>query len=331
MKVMCWAGVFVCLLSQGTPRTSYGQDHIKISGLAYLDYYYTLNTPEGEDENANGFDYRRLYLTTDFSLPGDFSGRARLEASSSSTTSEGRPAPFVKDLYVRWRNAIAQGHDLTLGISSPPAFGISEGFWGFRSLEKTILDRNKILSSRDFGLTLSGRFDDDGVVRYAVMLANNNSVSGEEDKHKRLYGQLQLFPSDAFTVTLSGDYASYNDERDDGYGAAIFAGYRADAFRIGVEGFVNVIDLTDETDTNTLAGGTVFLIVPLTGSVEAVLRADRLERDLAGATSNETFLLGGIAFSPNGNVHIIPNLGFSNDSVDDEALLTGRLTVHVDF
>jgi hypothetical protein len=178
MKATCWTGAFALLVLLGYPPPVLGQEHIKISGLAYLDYYYLLNSPVAGDEQANGFDYRRLYLTTDFVLSDDFGGRARLEASSSSTTSQGRPAPFVKDLYVRWKNAIGQGHDLTLGISPPPAFGVSEGFWGYRSLEKTILDRNAILSSRDFGLTLSGRFDRDGAVRYALMYGNNNSVSG---------------------------------------------------------------------------------------------------------------------------------------------------------
>lgn len=331
MKATRWTGALALLSLLAYPTRVHGQEHIKLSGLAYLDYYYLLNTPAEEDEQANGFDYRRLYLTTDFTLSDDFSGRARLEASSSSTTSEGRPAPFVKDLYVRWKNAIGQGHDLTLGISSPPAFAISEGFWGYRSLEKTTLDRNKILSSRDFGLTLSGRFDQEGIVRYALMYGNNNSVSGEDDTHKRLYGQLQLFPSDAFTVTVSGDYAGYSDERDNGYSGAVFAGYQAGAFRAGVEGFTQVINLTGTDEDHALVGGTVFLIVPVSRTVEVVLRADRLERNLTGSRSHEDFLIGGVAFSPNGRVHIIPNLAVTKDSVDDEALINGRLTVHVDF
>ena len=39
-----------------------------------------LTSSDEEQEGENGFDYRRMYLTADYTLSEEFSGRARLEA-----------------------------------------------------------------------------------------------------------------------------------------------------------------------------------------------------------------------------------------------------------
>ncbi len=108
----------LALLGLTVTATALAQDAVKISGLAYMDYDYTISSSDSEEEGENGFGYRRLYLTSDFTISDDFSARARLEASDSSTNSDGKPAPFIKDLYLRWKNSFADGHDIYLGISS---------------------------------------------------------------------------------------------------------------------------------------------------------------------------------------------------------------------
>ncbi len=330
-------GVLLALVLVAVPAQA--QESIKISGQAYVDYQYVLTSPVEEEEGDNGFDYRRLYLTTDFTLSDRFSGRARLEAKAEGSGSDGEP--FIKDLYVKWKNPWGEGHTLVVGISSPPSFTVSEKFWGYRSLEKTIMDRNKILSSRDFGVGLQGRLTPSESVRYGVMVANNNSTRGEVDEQKRVYGQLEFYPTDRVSVTVGADYASYDDERDNSLNLNAFAGYEGARFRVGAEGFFTQINLAEaaakqtavlaDADTDDLFGVAVFAAVRLAEQWEAVARLDQVQRDLSGAETSETFFLAGVAFEPHAKVQFIPNVLVSKEDTDDDPLVTGRVTLHVSF
>ncbi|MDX1740945.1 MAG: hypothetical protein R3178_06610 [Rhodothermales bacterium] len=308
------------------------QDHVRISGLAYFDYSYTLGSPDSEEEGENGFGYRRLYLTTDFRISEDFSARARLEGSDSSTNSDGKPAPFVKDLFLRWRNSFAEGQDLFLGISSPPSFTVSESVWGYRSLEKTIQDRVGVVSSRDFGLAVRGRLNEDGTVRYGVMVANNSGTKAETDKDKRVYGQVELYPSDNLVFTLGGDYASLSDEdEDNSVNANALAAYRAEAVSVGAEGFFNRVALSGVDDENDTYGVSLFARTNINDNVTLIGRFDRVEFTGPGVEASENYFIAGVAVRPHENVEFIPNVWVSKMDSDDSAFVSGRLTAHVRF
>ena len=306
------------------------QDHIKISGLAYLDYSYTLASPVEAEVGTNGFGYRRLYLTTDYSLSQTFSGRARLEAADNSTTAQGKPAPFVKDLYLKWKNIFSGVHELVIGVSSPPTYTVSEDVWGYRSLEKTIMDRNNVVSSRDFGVALRGNLVSDGTVRYGLMAANNSSVKGETDKHKRLYGQLEWRPTETLTVTAGGDYADYGDDRDNGVNGNGFIGYESEKFRVGVEGFYNVFNL-ENGETDNLFGTTLFAATQLDEKWELIARVDQVDRSIGGVETGDLYVLAGIAHTPHSKVFVIPNVVIVKDRDEDTPQVEGRITVHVNF
>jgi hypothetical protein len=311
-----------------SPSPTFAQDNIKISGLGYLDYEYVLSSPDGDEDGENGFDYRRLYLTTDYKISDSFSGRARLEASTSSTTEQGRPAPYVKDLYVKWKNAFAEGHDLTFGVQGPPLWSVSEKFWGFRSLEKTIMDRVKVASSRDFGVKASGRLHAEGKVKYGLMLANNESVKGENDKAKRVYGQLEFYPNETITATIGADYAS-GDEADI-MNVSGFLGYRGGGFRVAAEGFFNTFTNTEGDAERDWYGVTLLAVADISENLEAVARVDRVELDRPSGTARESWAIVGVSFSPHEDVHFMPNVVIQKFE-DVDARVLGRVTLHFDF
>lgn len=306
---------------------------LQVGGLAFLDYSYIVASPSADEEGAHGFGYRRLYLTTDFNISEAFSGRARLEANDGSTTAQGRPAPFVKDLYLRWHLG---SHDLTFGLSAPPSFTVAEDVWGYRSLEATIMNRNDILASRDLGVKATGKLRPDGSLRYGLMVANNNGVRGEDDKYKRVYGQLEFYPNDHLHITVGSDYADYNDERDNILNFNAFAGYVAERFRVGAEGFWSQANLNDEgsaveEDTEAQRGISLFAVVSLHEQWEAVGRFDQVARDFRGVESSERFFVAGAAYVPHAQVRFIPNVLLSKESIHDDAHLTGRLTLALTF
>lgn len=300
---------------------------IDVGGRAYVDYFYHVSSPDADVEGLHGFTYRRLYLTTDFTLSENVEGRARLEASDETTGLKG-PVPFVKDLSLTW--AYSGEHRATLGVTPPPAFEISEDVWGYRSLDKTILDLQGVVSSRDFGLRLDGPLAADGTVRYAVMYANNSATRPETDSYKRVYGRLSATPAERLVFVLGGDYAQYGDQRERGLRLSGFAGYRGDRVHAGLEGFRSSLTRQNATDVEK-AGISLFGRVYLDPDWELLGRFD-WTTDLAPAsTPVETLLLGGIAYRPHPNVAIIPNLRLRNADRLADADTLARITLDVSF
>jgi hypothetical protein len=167
------------------------------------------------------------------------------------------------------------------------------------------------------------------------MVANNSGTAAEVNKQKRVYGQLQWFPTQTLSFTLGGDYAAYDDERTDGTTLNAFAGYQTGAFRFGVEGFVNRITVAEATptgeDKDDRAGVSIFGAARLAEAWEVVARFDQVERNLRGTEGSESFIVGGVAYRPHANVRFIPNVLLTQQSEDEEALVNGRITLEVTF
>lgn len=295
---------------------------VDVGGRAYVDYFYDIDTPAGSEDGLHGFRYRRLYLTTDFTISEDFSGRARLEADGGTDG-----VPFVKDLSLTW--AYSGEHQATIGVTPPPAFALSEDFWGYRSLEQTIMDVQDVVDSRDFGLRFDGPLTGDGAVRYAVMLANNNAVGAETNKNKRLYGQLSVRPSDRLLFVAGGDYADYSDARDAATRLSVFGGYKTDPFRVGLEAYWSQVAMTGGSNRTDM-GASLFGVVRVAPEWEVVGRIDRSRETVVGPDQYGTLFVGGIAYQPHPNISLIPNLRVRDQSpVGDQT--TGRFTVEVQF
>lgn len=317
-------GLIILLAVASTPVQA---QEIDVGGRAFVDYFYNITSPTAAEEGFHGFRYRRLYLTTDFTLSEAVEGRARLEASDETVGTKG-PVPYVKDLSVTWTYSGA--HSATVGVTPPPAFEASEDVWGYRSLDKTILDLQGIVSSRDFGLRFDGPVAGLEVLEYAVMVANNSGVRPETDNNKRVYGQLQVAPTEQLTFVVGGDYAGYGAPHEDGLRLSAFGGYSTDRFRLGVEGYWFRLDAVDERDARTDVGGSVFGRLKVGSSWEAVARLDRSRETGLQPRRLETFAVAGIAYRPHPNVALIPNLRVQAPS-DTEAETTGRVTVEVNF
>lgn len=312
------------LATGGTPTVA---QQIDVGGRAYVDYFYNVSSPTPADEDLHGFTYRRLYLTTDFTLSENFSGRARLEANDGTTGPNG-PEPYVKDLSLTW--AYRGEHSATVGVTPPPAFEISEGVWGYRSLDKTILDLQGVVSSRDFGLRFDGPLAANGTLRYAFMYANNSGVYPESTPHKRVYGRLSATPTERLVFVVGGDYAEYGGQRERGIRLSGFVGFRGDQIHAGLEAFRSSLTMDTAVDVEK-TGISLFGRIHLDPEWELLGRVD-WSTDLApAATPVETLLLGGVAYRPHPNVALIPNLRVRDGDRFASADTQARLTLDLSF
>lgn len=309
--------MFLC-----APLNLRAQSHIKLSGLAYLDYFYNLDHRDETREGVNGFTYRRLYLTTDFVLAEDFTGRARLESGESSTNNRGT-VPFIKDLYLTY--LAPGGHTLTGGIAPNPVYQVSEDFIGYRVLEQTVIEYFRRTSSRDFGLLLKGPIVPG--LRYSAMLANGNSIRPEDDKYKRVYGQVEAYPFEGSAFSFGADYAA----APEGEGTLTlngFAGIDTGILRFGVEGFL----ARSEGPGPEGPGISVTAIGKLNSRLELYGRADFVDETVSPVDDPRTNLfLVGLTFQPNERVRLIPNLHWVRFGDESDPSVMARMTAELKF
>jgi hypothetical protein len=329
------------------------------------DYYYNLsrdadikglsNVANGGEKDMNGIQLRRIYFAYDYDISETFSTRFRLEADQSALTSNGKVGVFVKDAYLKWKN-IFKGSDLIFGISPTPAFGVSEGVWGNRFLEKTIMDLRGIVSSRDLAIALKGKIDSDGILKYWLMIGDGTGNKPEMDKYKRFYAHIQYSPIKQFTATLYADLKARPNINDPASTTnppatisnndltyALFLGYKEkDAYSFGVEGFLNtrqngMIRGTEVKDKSGM-GLSAFASYNFSKELAAVGRFDyydpNKDSDVKGDSRN--WFIISLNYKPDEKVIISPNVIIETyESIPNgrsiDASITPRITLFYSF
>jgi hypothetical protein len=327
----------------------------RISGLVYADYFYNIqrdsgisslkNTVLSGSEDMNGFEIRRMYLTYDHKISPEFSGRIRLEADGRTLTQNNRIGVFVKDAFLKWKD-ILPGHDIYFGIQPTPAFEVSEMVYGFRSLEKTILDLRGIVSSRDFGVAVRGKITGD--VSYWLLFGNDSGNSPENDRYKRIYTHLSYTPLKYFVTTLYADLRFRQKKADplniqgEALGSnilttALFLGLYTAGYTLGIEGFYqnseNDLFINRVLQDRNAAGVSLFGSIDLYQKLRVTARYDVFDPALNTDNNFDKrhFYILGINYRPVEAVHIIPNLLIESyektESRSIEASVTPRLTL----
>lgn len=333
----------------------------RISGYMFGDYFYNVsrdteisllsNVANGGKKDLNGVQLRRIYFTYDYDISESFATRFRLEADQVSNTNDGKIGVFVKDAYLQWKN-IFKGSDFIFGIQPTPAFEVSEAFWGNRFLEKTILDLRGIVSSRDLAVTLRGKIDSEGLLKYWLMIGNGSGNKPETDKYKRFYAHLQFSPIRQLSATLYVDLKSRPNIDDPASTTnppatvanndltyALFFGYKEkDAYTFGVEGFLNPRQngmisngiLKDRTGMGLSVFGSYYF----SKEISAVGRFDYYDpnTDSESEGDSRNLFIFGVNYKLDDKVIISPNFIIETyESIPNENSIDASITPRITF
>jgi len=215
--------------AQDTPKSDPG---IKISGLAFGDYYWMAASHDESLKDRNGFWFRRLYLTFDKAMTERLDMRLRFEMNSTGDfTSDNRLEPFAKDAWARWK--FTDQHQAYLGLSPTPTMNVVDEIWGYRFLEKSLLDLQRIGATRDLGVAFRGSFGSEQKVRYHFMFGNGSSTRGEIDRGKGTLVSLGFYPNDSLVLEFYGDYNQLPEADRNTYSA--FLAYKRDWGRLAIQ------------------------------------------------------------------------------------------------
>ena len=322
---------------------------VKFSGLMFGDFFYNANAINPANKDLNGWQFRRIYITTDYTINDAFSTRFRLEADQSALSTNNKIIPFVKDAWLKWKN-IFSGSDFIAGISPTPAYDVSESAWGYRSLEKTIMDYFGIVPSRDLGIDLKGKLDEKGVANYWLKIGDNSGNSPESNKYKRYYASLQFNPGENLLINVYGDFASYAQRRDpfDGQlknnSAIVAAGFisykQGKKFALGAEGFMknqqnnySPLGNASSLESQTGFGISLWGRVLLTDNIGLVGRYDSYDSNTNSSAENDRqgLIIGAVDFKVASNVSVMPGIEVHTLQGAENSDVTPRVTFFWEF
>jgi len=299
---------------------------VTISGYLFGDSYYLGSNHDPALEGKNGFWVRRAYVTFDRALSDSLAARLRFEMNSPGDfKTNATLEPYVKDAYVKWKQSPKM--DLVVGISPTPTWELIEKVWGYRSVEKTPVDLHRMGSSRDFGIALTGAFDDAKNYRYHIIVGNGSGTGSETNDGKKVAFAVSTSPVKAVTVEL---YADRDDRPGDTDRTLLqaFAALQRERYRAGLQYAHQQRDGEDLS----LDVASAFVVYDLRENISLLGRVDRMfdpnpEGDRIpylpfDKTSKSTLFLGGVDWKVHKSFSVIPNVevvtyddGGSNDIV----------------
>ena len=354
--------ISICLVVLSLVVPARSQMQGRFSGLTYFDYYYNIERPANQSLLSNaavngpkdlqGFQIRRLFFTYDDDLSKEFATKLRMDADQQATTSDGRISFYLKDASLTWKN-IFRGSNLCVGLQPTLPFEVIESVWGFRSIEKTILDLRGLVSTRDMGVSLKGRMDEEDIIEYGILVGNNSASKPSSTKYKRYYGQVVVKPIKNFILAMCADYndrALAPDPYDIGLSVAngtltgdVFAGLVDSGIcNAGIElssgttfhGYNNGITLGNLQSIGISAFGSVHIH----GLFTVVGRFDYFDPnvDASARGDSRNYFMVGVAWNPIPAVSLIPNALYemyeaAPGGTNPSSSVTARITINYVF
>jgi hypothetical protein len=329
---MAKAGISLLLLLVGLFYAStaqadgvYGDFIIDWSYIAghHLDGQMTSDSTIMDLDGWNGFQLRRVRIGFKRSLTPELAMNFRLEASqpdfytslgySGSGAAPAVATPFVKDAYVTW--TVADGVMLQGGLQANPMNTNPEAVWGYRQIEKIVLDLHGLESSRDLGVAMIGNFDQ---FYFTTLLANGQGDKSESYRGKQIYAVAGYMPL-ANTYIEAG--LGYEREAEGQTHTTFqgFLGYNGTAFHGGLQYDSFTRSYSDDTEDLKINAFSAFAGVPLTPQFEAIGRYDMVDENPAANGISQfhmanyaptNTIIAGLAYTPIANFQIIPNVEY---------------------
>ena len=330
------------LLAQDTPRVTVG-------GVGYVHFRYQLDADSSLNPLAhqNNFDVDRSYVTVTGRLRDGISTRVTIDVDGRDATDA--LTMRLKYAYVAW-----QPHEsplsFKLGMIQTPLVDYIETLWGYRMQGTVALDRNRYLTSSDFGASVDGSWSDDRV-NATVGIYNGEGYQREPGDHRKdLAGRVsvQLMGSDTTGKTAGLRLTGYGH-----YGRATGGGlrsryvgmlsYQSKRITLGAEyGITSDSTAVDAPETKGRVISAYGVYRPRNSRLALLARYDHVDPDTDVeptepdlSTGVRTRLIGGVSYQLTPDVRVMVDadlLSLEHGSPDNAFNATRRtLYFHTEF
>src|SRR6185312_12159743 len=274
-------------------------DNTKVSGTMFVDFTNIDQTSNGSktDTSGTGLDVKRFYLSIDHQFNDIWSANLTTDFNYTSVT--GETQLFVKKAYLQ--GAFSKLATLRVGSANMAWIPFVEDWYGYRFVENTLVDREKLGNSADWGLHLLG---DNGLFNYQVSAVNGGGYKNpSRSDHVDFEGRVGLQPVKGLMFAVGaydGDLGKNTQTVSTLHSARRYdamAAWNRDGLRLGAEWFKtdNWKNVTTPT-TDTASGYSVWGSYDFT-SASLFARYDqaKLSKDI-DPSLKDTYWNAGVAF-----------------------------------
>ncbi len=290
MRTLIFAGILGSLLNANTGS---------FSGVVY--YNYLLNPNESI---TNSFEYSRIYFT----YKTDVSDQLKFNFTTDINTSASPRNLYVKYARIDWNTDFGK---VVIGLQSMNMFGVQEKTWGYRSVEKSAMDRFGLSSSADLGLgyyrTFGSNLNVSALVTNGAGYKNPENNSYKKVSVSAYLGDSRLDKHTGWNGGFSGSFEPWDpgtDSTDNAMTVDVFGGWSTDIIRIGGEYGIQFHSFNgiDSESFISLYGNLKIGAVDVLG---------RLDQNRVGSAT-ASYITAGAAFHPEPAFSVIPVIRYEN-------------------
>jgi hypothetical protein len=322
LVVPCVAITAASLLGASSARAA--DEETKVGGRLYADLTSVDAKSNGVKTNASGYglDVQRFYLIVDHKFDDTWSANLTTDAQYYSVASANQPNSvevYIKKAYIQAK--ISDAFIVRAGAADTPWVPFIEGVYGYRFLEKVLIDRLNFGTSADWGVNINGK--PASMVNYSVSLLNGGGYRNpSRSKGMDVEGRVALTPVTGLTIAagLYNGKRGLETETVDPPNTAsridLLVAYAAGGLRAGVE----YLSAKDWNNVNTVAddkadGFAAWASYDFSPMWGVFARADsvKLSKDLNPGRKDKYFNAGFVAH-PRKNVDIA--FAYKNDKVE---------------
>jgi hypothetical protein len=187
-----------------------------VGARIFADFSYIDQTADGIKTPASGVgvDVKRGYLIVTHTFDAHWSANVTTDFNYSSST--GETQLFIKKAYLSGK--VSDAFTATLGSYDLPWVPFVENLYGYRYVEKLMVDRLNFGTTADWGVNANGKLGSGGLFNYSVSVINGNGFKNPtRSKTVDVEGRIGITPLEGLVVALGG----YGGKRgQDTYGSA---------------------------------------------------------------------------------------------------------------
>jgi len=275
-------------------------NNTKVGGRIFFDATSLEQTSDGNKVNNTGigFDVKRFYVGIDHKFDDKWSANITTDFQYSSAV--GATELFLKKAYLQGK--FGDAFTLRIGSADMPWIPFAEGYYGYRYVENTLIDRLKYGNSADWGFHASGTAAD-GMFNYAASVVSGAGYKNPtRSKGMDVEGRLGFAPTPS-TILAIGAYSGKQGQETESVDALhtanrfdALAAYSSPKYRFGAEYFQakdwsrELAASSDKADGYSLWGSAVVS----SGGISVFARYDKadLSKDLNPSLSQKYYNLG---------------------------------------
>jgi hypothetical protein len=299
----------VMTASMGMSFAALADESTTVGGKAYIDFTNLDKKVNGAKDAASGlgFDLTRFYFIVDHTFDDIWSANLTTDVTYDSGVQATQV--YVKKAYFQAR--LSDAAVLRVGSADMPWIPYVEDAYGFRYVEKVLIDRLGFGTSADWGAHIGGKAMD-GMLNYALSAVNGNGYKNPtRSKGLDFEGRVGVMPVQGLNLA-AGFYNGKRGQDIQGSTATVntasrmnvLAAYKYGIFKVGVEYFTaenwNTTAAKDKAD-----GYSVFAAVKPAEKVAVFVRYDNAKPNKTTNPSlKDIYYNAGVAYEARKNIDL---------------------------